>query len=55
MRIHESRRCLKCGDTMERIEGSQRTTPDKVWFTLRCPTCGHIEMDWHERKNGTAH
>ena len=45
----ERRQCLKCGHTMHVVEGSDRTSHDRVWFTLHCPCCGHVELDWHER------
>lgn len=49
MMQHETRRCLKCGHMMHVVEGSDRTTRDRVWFTLRCNCCGHVELDWYER------
>lgn len=52
MKISKSRYCPLCGNLMKVVEGSQRTTPDKVYFVLRCPTCGHEDTDWHERRNG---
>ena len=52
MRTHETRRCLKCGHTMQVMDGSDKTVRDKVYFTLRCPACGHHEMDWYVRRNG---
>ena len=50
MREFEQRRCLKCGDTMHVVDGSERSTRTKGFFTLRCPTCGHQELDWYIRK-----
>ena len=49
MKQHEKRRCLKCGHTMQVVEGSDKTVRDRVWFSLRCPSCGHMELDWYER------
>ena len=49
MRTHEKRRCLKCGHTMQVVDGSDRTVKQRVWFSLRCPCCGHMELDWYER------
>lgn len=47
MREFEQRKCLKCGATMYVVDGSERSTRVKVFFTLRCPTCGHTELDWY--------
>lgn len=55
MRTCEVRRCEKCGHQMRVVEGSDRTTRDRVWFRLRCNWCGHEEMDWHERRNGKVY
>ena len=49
MREFEVRRCLRCGAVMRVVEGSERSTRTKVFFTLRCPSCGHVELDWHVR------
>ena len=46
----ETRRCLKCGHVMHVVDGSDRTVRDRVWFTLRCNCCGHMELDWHPRR-----
>lgn len=52
MMTHEKRKCMKCGHTMQVMDGSDRTVRDKVYFTLRCPACGHQELDWYVRRNG---
>lgn len=52
MWAHEVRRCPKCSRAMTVVDGSERTMRDRVFFTLRCRTCGHVEMDWYERRNG---
>lgn len=54
MRTCEVRRCERCGHQMRKVPNSERTTPKRVWFELRCSWCGHREMDWHERRNGKA-
>ena len=55
MRVHEQRRCPLCGWAMYKVPDSERTTKDRVWFNLRCPCCGHVEVDWHERRNGRTY
>ena len=50
MMTFEVRRCIRCGQMMHVVEGSDRTTPKRVWFRLRCDNCGREEMDWHERR-----
>lgn len=55
MRVHETRRCPKCGARMTVVDGSDRTTRDRVFFTLQCRCCLHRELDWHERRNGRTY
>ena len=52
MREFERRNCPKCGWQMSKVRDSERTTKDRVWFNLLCPCCGHVEVDWHERRKG---
>lgn len=47
----EVRRCPKCGAVMHKVDGSERTARDKIYFRLRCDWCGHEEQDWHERRH----
>lgn len=54
MRGFEQRRCPKCDRLMRVMEGSERTTYDKVWFWLRCFNCGHSELDWRPRGDRTT-
>lgn len=49
MRGFETRRCPKCGRVMGVVDDSERTSYDKVWFWLRCPSCLHTELDWMPR------
>lgn len=49
MRPQEQRRCPLCNHVMHVMEGSDKTVRDRVWFSLRCPCCGHMELDWYER------
>ena len=44
MRAHEQRTCPKCGDRMRPVHGSDKTVRDRVWFLLRCQTCGRVVM-----------
>lgn len=48
----EKRECPKCGKVMRVVDGSQRTTRYKIWFTLQCPACLHKEQDFYKRKPG---
>ncbi len=50
MKEFETRKCDRCGHVMQPVDGSDRTMRDKVWFNLRCPWCGHVEVDWYVRK-----
>ncbi len=51
MRAHEQRTCPKCGGRMRPVHGSDKTVRDKVWFLLRCQTCGHKQMEWATKRD----
>lgn len=48
MRECEVRRCPRCNRVMRKVDGSEKTTRGRIWFTLQCPACLHREMDWYE-------
>lgn len=40
-----TRRCPLCEGRMEVVPGSDRTMRGKVFYSLRCPRCGHTELE----------
>ena len=51
MRAHEERRCPNCDTRMRVVQGSDRTMREKVWFIMRCPVCGHTQMEWATKRD----
>jgi hypothetical protein len=36
---------------MRPVHGSDKTVRDKVWFLLRCQTCGHKQIEWATKRD----